>query len=296
MALTKDQIEARKSGIGGSDIAVILGLSPWKTAHELYLEKRGEIEPVDISDKEYIHFGNVLEQVVADEFERRNGWKVRRRNQMFTHKKLSFLLANVDRTVDGKRMVLECKISSAFANGWGPSESDEFPDFYRVQPMHYIDVLDYDSAYVATLIGGNEYRQYPVERDNELIEMMHDASADFWDCVQTGNPPEMDYQHPSTAGLIKRLHPCTDGSEIELPADIEHWHMVKKAAEVTIKNNQAVVDEATNRIAEAMGNGTIGIVPNAQYQYKRSLIRRKGYTVEPTEFMQMRGSVIRKRK
>ncbi len=68
--LTPEQKEARKAGIGGSDVAAILGLSPWKSAHMLYLEKRGEWEEPE-KDSEVIHFGNVLEDVVANEYARR---------------------------------------------------------------------------------------------------------------------------------------------------------------------------------------------------------------------------------
>jgi predicted phage-related endonuclease len=57
--LTAEQLEARKAGIGGSDVASIVGISPWKTKHQLYLEKRGEIEEEQLTS-EVIHFGNVL--------------------------------------------------------------------------------------------------------------------------------------------------------------------------------------------------------------------------------------------
>ena len=107
--LTTEQLEARKAGIGGSDAAAIMGLSPWKTATEVYLEKRGEIAPENIDDKEVVIFGNLLEDVVAGEYARRNNVKVERRNDMFKHAKHPFMLANIDRKVVGVKKGLECK-------------------------------------------------------------------------------------------------------------------------------------------------------------------------------------------
>src|SRR5699024_6239617 len=77
----KEWLRARQTGIGGSDASAILGFNPWKSPFELYIDKTSnEIEEID---NEAIHWGNVLEDVVADEFTRRTGKRVRRRNQMF---------------------------------------------------------------------------------------------------------------------------------------------------------------------------------------------------------------------
>ena len=68
----------RNSGIGGSDIACIMGLNPWKSAYALYAEKHGDVEAEDLSNNEFVYWGTVLEQVVADRFCELTGKKVRK--------------------------------------------------------------------------------------------------------------------------------------------------------------------------------------------------------------------------
>lgn len=74
----------RRKGIGGSDVATILGLNKWKSPYQLWLEKTGQIG-LEHTESEPAYWGNVLEEVVAKEFQERTGKKVRRRNQVFEH-------------------------------------------------------------------------------------------------------------------------------------------------------------------------------------------------------------------
>jgi putative phage-type endonuclease len=264
MSLTPEQLEARKSGLGGSDVAAIMGMSPWKTAHTLYLEKRGEIED-EFLDSEVIHFGNVLEDVVAGEYARRNEVKVERRNDMFKHKKYPFMLANIDRKVVGVRKGLECKTADKFTRGkWGASGTDEVPDYYHIQTAHYMNVLGYDEYDLAVLIGGNEYREYPLTRDPELSEMLIEGCVKFWERVEKGIPPEIDFEHQTAIDAIKRMYPGTNGETIDLPKELEHWHYV-----------------------------AVGQFPDIAFQYKRSQVKKKEYIVKATSYYQMRGSAIR---
>ena len=73
-------LETRRAGIGGSDVATIFNLNSWKSPIYLYMEKRGEIEPDDLSDNEAIYWGNTLEDLIRKEFQKRNGWKVQKNN------------------------------------------------------------------------------------------------------------------------------------------------------------------------------------------------------------------------
>lgn len=289
--LTPEMIEARKKGIGGSDVAAILGLSKWQTSHGLYLEKRGEIPDDPQEESEVMHWGNVLEDVVAKEFERQNNLKVRKRNQHFTHKEYPFLMANIDRSVDGLKAVLECKTAGQFmVSDWGESGSEQFPDYYRVQLEHYMNVMGYKQGYLGVLIGGNQYRQYYIEQDQELSEMIIQACVEFWARVESGKPPEIDYDHRTTADMLKKLHSGTNGEIIHLPDQIQPWVDVMEQAKATAKEAESVVDACKNRIAEAMGDAAVGIVPDGDYQFKRSLTKRKESIMAATEYMVMRGS------
>ena len=104
-------LEERRKGIGGSDAAKVMGLSRWGGPFSVYQDKvNGVKAPVD---SEAVHFGNVLEDVVAQEFSRREGVKVRRRNSMTFSEGYPFMMANIDRELVGAKIGLECKTANA---------------------------------------------------------------------------------------------------------------------------------------------------------------------------------------
>ncbi len=179
--LTIEQLELRRLGIGGSDVGSILGLNKYASPLDVYLEKTGKSEPKDLSDNEAVHFGNVLEDVVAQEYARRTGLSVRRRNRAFVHPDNCWMRANIDRSVDGKNMVLECKTAGQYMTSeWGASGSDEVPDTYLVQVAWYMAVCGYSRGTLAVLIGGRDFRIYNFERDTSLEKMLVDRCEVFW--------------------------------------------------------------------------------------------------------------------
>jgi len=289
--ITKEQKTARLKGIGGSDVAAILGISKWQTAHGLYLEKRGEVPDEDREGSEILEFGSKLELVIAETFAERNNFAVRKRHQHFQHKEYPFLMANIDRSIDGQQSVLECKTAGQFmVSEWGPSGSDEFPDAYRLQLQHYMTVMGYPTGYLAVLIGGNQYRQYYLEHDAELADMMIKACVEFWGRVEDGDPPDLDFSHRTTDALLKRIYPGTNGEQIDLPDDIQPWHDVMVQAKARIKEDDAVVSACKNRISAAVGDNAIGVLPSRVEQYKRSQVNVKEHTVGANSYMAMRPS------
>lgn len=74
---------SRQKGIGGSDAAVVLGLSKWKTPFELWLEKTGQVL-LDDEQSDAAYFGTILEDIVAKEFEIRSGKKVRKKTPFYS--------------------------------------------------------------------------------------------------------------------------------------------------------------------------------------------------------------------
>ncbi len=191
MTLTPEQRKRRSKGLGGSDIGAMLGLSKWKSPMDLWAEKTGRVMRPDIGDKEFIHFGNVLEDVVAREFMLRTGKTVHRKRGTVTHPKYDFMLANIDRRVVGERALLECKTSSAWLQQeWGEIGSDDVPLYYLTQGIHYMEVLGYSRCYFAVLIGGNEFRWYVVDRDTDVAKALIEKESEFWRLVLTNEPPD----------------------------------------------------------------------------------------------------------
>jgi len=211
----EEWLNERKKGIGGSDASVVMGLSKWKSPIQLYMEKIGEL-PKEDSQSEAAYFGNILEDVVAKEFMRRTGKKVRHRHAILKHPDYPWMVANVDRLIVGERVGLECKTTSAYLKDKWTDE--EVPAEYLIQCQHYMAVTGYDAWWIAVLIGGNQFLYKKIERDDELIRMIIDKEKDFWvNHVEKKHPPDVDGSEASSQ-LLKSLYPESDPeNDIDLP-------------------------------------------------------------------------------
>jgi putative phage-type endonuclease len=187
--ITEKQREERKLGIGGSDMPIILGLSNYKTPYQLYLEKIGEVEN-DGEMTPYQYWGHQLEGIIRDEFSKRNNVVVETPDSC-VHPFYDFLRGNLDGFIPSWNAILEVKCSAGFmAHEWGEDGSDIIPMQYLVQVAHYCAVVNAGCAYIAVLIGGNDYREFKYTRDLDLESKIIDAAKKFWECVQTRTPPE----------------------------------------------------------------------------------------------------------
>lgn len=173
----------RQTGIGGSDIAAILGMSKWRTPLDVYLDKRGESAPQD--ENEAMHWGNVHEAAIRAHYEAVTGRTVTVPGMI--RGEAASNVANLDGiTNDGR--ILEIK-TARYPDGWGEPGTDQVPMHYLLQVQWYMFITGLQVADVAVLIGGNEFRLYEVPADSELQATMEEAAADFWQCVVNGTPP-----------------------------------------------------------------------------------------------------------
>ncbi len=249
-------LEHRRQGIGGSDASAVLGINPWRTPMDVWLEKTGEFED-EPRDNEKMYWGNVLEDVVAKEFSIRTGLRIRRRNAILKHKKHNFMIANVDRLVIGHKAGLECKTTGQYsADDWAMG----VPEFYQAQVQHYMAVTGYQSWYVAVLIGGQEFRFFKLTRDNQFIKDLIEAENEFWKMVEDRTPPPIDGTNASSE-LIKRLYPEAEkGKEVQLPYDAyELIQQYEKAAEEE-KQIKLTKDEAANKLKDMLGVAEKGFI------------------------------------
>lgn len=207
--LTAEQHHERESGIGSSDAGAVLGVNPYRSPVDVYLEKTGQSEPDDLSDNQAVHFGNVLEQTVADEYARRTGSSVRRRNRTFRHADFPWMVCHPDRTVDGYKTILECKTAGQYVSDkFGPNGSDQVPDEYLIQVMHQMIVMGYKKADLAVLIGGRDFRIYHLPYDAELADLIIERERQFWqNHVEAGLAPE-----PQSARDLASLYPADSGN------------------------------------------------------------------------------------
>lgn len=185
--LSRDEfLSARRRGIGGSDVAPILGMSPWKTPLDVWREKRGEQEPQAETDA--LYWGRVHEPRILEEYSRRTGRALLPSPGQIVSPSYDFAIANVDGITRCGRIV-EAK-TSRYSEGWGEDGSDQVPEAYALQVQHYMLVTGLPVADIAVLIAGSDFRTYSVEADRELHEMLVDAESEFWKLVIDGTPPE----------------------------------------------------------------------------------------------------------
>lgn len=247
----QEWLKARKKGIGGSDAAAIAGLNKWKSPVAVYLDKIGQAVDGD-SSSEAAYFGSILEDVVAQEFSKRTGLKVRRRNAILQHPEYPFMLANVDRLIVGRKEGLECKTASEYLKEeW---KGDEVPAQYLIQCQHYMAVTGYEAWWIAVLIGGNKFIYKKIERDEEIIDYLIQLESDFWNNhVLKEEPPIFDGSDASSE-LLKALYPeAVPQTEIQLPSYANSLVDALEQVNSEIKELETQKKEYENQLKAMMG-------------------------------------------
>jgi putative phage-type endonuclease len=241
--LTPEQLEQRKSGLGGSDAAAALGLSPWKTPLALYLEKRGELGPVD--ETEAMRWGSIHEPAILNAYAERAGVPLVAHPPLIRHPQYPWMFASLDART-GERVV-EAKTARS-AEDWGEPGSDEIPEAYLLQVQHYMLVTALPIADVAALIGGNDFRIYTVEADRELHEMLIEGEHEFWQRVQREDPPAAQSYED-----VKLKWRVSNASPIEADSAILQAIEDLRAARVQIAVSESLQDSLVAMVCDYMG-------------------------------------------
>jgi putative phage-type endonuclease len=190
----KNWLAVRRTGIGGSDVAGILGMSPWKSPMDVWMDKKGLVPERTDPDREFLlDLGVKLEPVIAGLYEDATGRKLIRPDAVRRHKEHLVLLANPDRLVNGELRGVELKSENIFSNQFGEPGTDEVPQHYALQCMHYMAVMDFPYWDIAVLHGGAQFSIYQLRRDAELESMMVKHLLAWWQKhIVDGVPPEVD--------------------------------------------------------------------------------------------------------
>lgn len=209
-------LAVRRGGIGSSDAAAAVGLSPYKSPLELWLEKTGRKDGPDLSESEAVFWGTTLEAIIANVYAARTGNKVRRVNAVLQHPDHPFMLANLDRAV-GAEGVLEVKTAGGHsAQFW----EDGVPEHYQCQVIHQLAVTGKAWADVAVLIGGQDFRIYRIERDESQISDLITRESEFWNMVESDIQPAVDGSESSGSALAY-LYPRDSGLELDCTESVE---------------------------------------------------------------------------
>lgn len=273
--LNRDQwLQVRKGGIGSSDAAAAVGLNPYKSQLELWMEKTGQdeqlpkVDPQDESSP--LYWGTLLEPIVAAHYTRRTGNKVRRVNAVLQHPSEPWMLANLDREVMGtpEVQILECK--TAGINGarlW----KDGVPEYVQLQVMHQLAVTGSRAADVAVLIGGQDLQVHRIERDEALIANLMALERQFWGHVQRCEPPPADGSDSADVAL-RALYPRDSGQTLDLSQDFEMSAAFSDllAVRQVIATHNALEAQLKQRIQQRMGEASQALFEGGDVSWKRS--------------------------
>lgn len=247
-------LATRRTGIGGSDVSPLVGLSKWTSRYELWEDKTGRLPLTDESPSEAATWGTLLEPVVREEFARRATLTVRTVG-MLRSVQWPWMLANPDGLVsDGAGY--EGKTCSPWqAHEWGTNEHPLVPDHAELQSQWCMAVTGLRHWWVAGLIGGQTLAVRLVERDDELIAELVRISEEFWNVnVIGGAEPDIDGSSACTDLLAER-YPTSDEDSI---ADVDE----ETRDELVIAREKAVAgekaakadhDAVKNRVRKLLG-------------------------------------------
>jgi putative phage-type endonuclease len=272
LKLSRDEwLRIRQLGIGSSDAAPAIGLSPYKCPLSLWLEKTGRKEPEDLSEKEPVIWGTILEPILARVYAERTGRKVRRVNAVLQHPTHRFMLANLDREV-------RCpKKAGAFWKSRQPVIT--LPRSGR-KASRCLSVPGAASARsnrtrwadVAVLIGGQDFRIYRVNRDEDKIADLIARETVFWQHVVMDTQPAPDGSDDAGAAL-SWLFPRDDGQTIDLSESIEGNRLFSALlAERQRKEDAEARKPIRQQIQNVLGHASAAVFQSGRITWKRPRI------------------------
>lgn len=258
--------------LGGSDIAVVFGVSPWKTPLELWLEKHGDIPKKEPDNSDQLEMGHLLEPIAAHWFGKKTGLSYYEDTNLYQHPDYEWALANVDRrytTKEGEDAVLECKCTSFHKrDDWS---DDKYPYYYELQVRFYMAVLNVNHGAFACLWGNNPANDFKcpfIERDLEIEKMIFSVCQDFIDSLYEGVPPTMEGVKTDKAlEALKRIYEKGDASLPTIEFGKKHGAVIERVAELDtkikskkdeLKALEAQRDEYVVKIIEVMKDNEAG--------------------------------------
>lgn len=292
--LTHEQwLRVRQMGLGGSDIAAVLGLNPWKSALSVYYDKVSEIEANE-EENIAMELGTELEPFLRRKFTtwmKRQGHEIEVKENPYVlrHPEYEWMLANLDGEFEhpAKGLCgLELKTANEFAKAdW---EEDELPDQYYAQVQWYLAVTGLETFYIGYLIGNRKFDAKEIPRNDAVIEAMIEQASYFWhEHVLKQIPPAPAGLDCDSTVLKKMYEQEEPGKFVELHEE-EHTNKYAEYKELNKqqKELELKIEAIKQHFMAQMQDSEIALVGKKKVTWK--LVHRKGYTVEPTSYRSIR--------
>lgn len=280
---TPEWDELRSQGLGGSEIAAVVGLSPWESRFSLWHRKRGSIGRKALNPG--MDWGTRLEPLICDAFAEAHPEFWPMQGGTYRHHERAWQIGNPDRllyptenvTIKTKPLGLfEAKTAHQYdAHEWGHGPED-IPPYYRCQVLWYLDVLELPAAHLAVLIGGSDYREYVIPYAADEAAWLREQGEEFWQTVVDGTAPDID-GHNQTYEAVRALHPGIDGSSVAIDPELHEWFQTsRKAAEQAAAEHSA----AKATLLDVMGQAQYAEV-DGERAYRRQKTGKGGVALYP---------------
>lgn len=266
MPFTAEQQAERLKGVGASEVAAIVGLNPFKSAMDVFMEKRGIVPP--FAGNTATKWGNKLEDVV--------------RSAYLEQMEEGGMPLGLDRTFDGTRTVwkpgtpyfctpdaivyrdlspfgedgyrwgLECKVRDPRGSDqWGAPGTDQIPADIAIQCQWSMGVTGIKRWDVAVLLGNKDFRIYSLTFSPEVWDELETTVAEFWRQTEAGIAPPLDASE-GTQRFLKAVYGTQQDRDLvpatpELEAAMCGLHVLKsemKAMEEEAATHEAVLKNA----------------------------------------------------
>jgi len=279
---------SRSGGLGGTDVAGVLGLSPWKTPISVWDSK---VNPANLPelDKECLRWGTLLEPVVRQEYAARFGVAVTdpsaldscfRNTKPWNDSKLiigkePWMIAAPDGWLNSVNSGLEVKCSARKSGEWGDEGSEEVPTHYYIQASWYMAICEATGWNFGVLFSGNTLQQYRIERDLAFEKDMMSAARAFWhDYVLPGIEPPIDQTTSYGAYLARKFSLGSETIITEPGPEILEWTAKMKLADDQITEAEEEKQLANNHLRALIADAKAAVTPLGRVGWVRGAPRK----------------------
>jgi putative phage-type endonuclease len=275
----QEWLRLRRSGIGSSDIAAVAGLSKYRSALSVYLDKIGEAEEQE--DNEHIEFGNWMEPIIRAEFPKRYLKKegveilVDAFPYLLQHPEKQWMLfspdgAMIHQTADWGGI----EIKTAGERQCKEWMEDNLPDEYYCQLQWGMAVTGWQYFYIVALVGKRLVWKH-VPRNQDVIDTLTEIGENFWHSNVLRKVPPLPDGSEDAGRALKSLYPAEDGQVVELHGLLPDYEDYKTLTE-EIKAKEKRLNEIKQRIMAQMGTAETALIGDRKATWK---------TVEKKEYM-----------
>ena len=299
----QEWLAERDNGVGASDLGVLLGLSEWSSPFHLWAQKTGRITK-GASDAEHLEYGRFMEGGAADRYAYRTGRKLHDlgRFTILRSKAWPFLFCTLDRIIESAAAIDSveaqfyptepwmvgpgcCEIKNPIIHGYRAWD-EGVPLHYQSQLQAQLAVTGFAWGSFGASMPDGKFLAIDQQRNEAFIQMAVEKAAVFMECVKNDTWPPVDGSDWTKLAL-KAMFPLDNGEDVELPPEAVAWDRELREAKAQIKLAKEHEELMSNKLRAAIGEHTIGRLPNGDC-YTHRTQHREEFVTKASSFRVLR--------